>query len=238
MGSLTVDGRFNGPPSSGNGGYTAGLLGELAGSPKHVVTVRLTAPPPLGRTLSVQAEDGAWRLTADGETVARARRAPDAALLAPPAVGVEEARAVEPSYAGLRSHPFPSCFTCGPGRDEGDGLRIFPGPVGDERVAATWVPDTSVGDPTGAVGVGVTWAALDCPGGWSSDLEHRPMVLGEITARIDRAPRVGSTYVVVGEHRRTDGRKTWTASALYDEQGDLLAEASHLWIAVDAAAFT
>ena len=32
---------------------------------------------------------------------------------------------------GCATHPFPTCFACGTDREEGDGLRIFPGPVGD-----------------------------------------------------------------------------------------------------------
>ena len=48
-------------------------------------------------------------------------------------------------YPGLGNHPFPTCFACGPDRAEGDGLRIFPGPVGGASgdrgyVASLWVP--------------------------------------------------------------------------------------------------
>ncbi len=87
------------------------------------------------------------------------------------------------SYPGLRSHPFPGCFACGTDRAEGDGLRIFPGPVPGraDTVASLWVPHTSLavrGDVVDRgverVGVPTTWAALDCVGGWSEDLEGRP----------------------------------------------------------------
>jgi hypothetical protein len=40
---------------------------------------------------------------------------------------------------------------------------------------------------------------------------------------------------VVGAHRRTEGRKTWTSSAMFDEAGVLVGQAEHLWIAVDWA---
>ena len=30
---------------------------------------------------------------------------------------------------------------------------------------------------------------------------------------------------------RTEGRKTWTASGMYDDRGRLVARAQHLWIA-------
>jgi hypothetical protein len=82
-----------------------------------------------------------------------------------------------------------------------------------------------------------TWAALDCVGGWAGDLAERLMVLARMTARIDALPEVRAEHVVVGLGRRTEGRKTFTASALYDASGRLLGSAEHLWIAVDPAAF-
>ena len=139
------------------------------------------------------------------------------------------------AYPGLLDHPFPRCFVCGPAHP--DGLRIFPGQVADQeggaRVAATWTPDESVADHL----LATTWAALDCVGGWAGDLEERLMVLARMTARIDELPAVGAEHVVVGLGRRTEGRKTFTASALYDADGRLLGSAEHLWIAIDPAAF-
>ena len=108
------------------------------------------------------------------------------------------AGAAEAAYPGLVSHPFPTCFACGTGREEGDGLRIFPGPVGGAAaVAATWTPHPSVAarlarvprdHPRGRRSP-VTWAALDCVGGWAADLGERPMVLGRMTARRRRRCR-------------------------------------------------
>jgi hypothetical protein len=229
---LIVPRRFCGPPSSGNGGYTAGALATLVDAP--TVSVSLLAPPPLDTAMSVEVVDGLTVASADGGPVARAEAATiDEDGVDP--VSVDEARAAQASYAGLTSHPFPTCFSCGTARD--DGLRIFPGRVADQdglaRVAATWTPDASVADDLGAV----TWAALDCVGGWAGDLAERLMVLARMTARVDALPRVGETHVVVGLGRRTDGRKTFTASALYDSDGRLLGRAEHLWLAVDPAAF-
>ena len=87
------------------------------------------------------------------------------------------------SYPGCGSHPFPTCFACGTDRAEGDGLRIFPGPVADQdgatRVAATWTPHPSVAedfhayvDDHRAPRWPLTWAALDCIGGWAGDLDR------------------------------------------------------------------
>ncbi len=148
-------------------------------------------------------------------------------------------------YPGLGNHPFPTCFACGPDRAEGDGLRIFPGPVGGDRghVASLWVPHAEhaeSGDLVDGVercGSGTTWAALDCVGGWSEDLEGRPCVLGRMTARVDALPVVGEPHVVVGRHLSTEGRKSFTASTLYDADGRVVATARHTWIQVDPSVF-
>ena len=63
------------------------------------------------------------------------------------------------------------------------------------------------------------------------------MVLGRMTARIDDLPVIGEPHVVVGEGRGRDGRKTFTASTLYDADGRVVATAEHIWIAVDPALF-
>jgi hypothetical protein len=172
-------------------------------------------------------------LEVDGGVVAEARVVADE----PPAVGavgVEEAAAAMERYPGLRNHPFPGCFACGPDRAEDDGLRIFPGPVGQDRgfVASLWVPAAGA-----AVDVPTTWAALDCVGGWSEDLEGRPCVLGRMTAQVTSLPVAGERHVVVGRHLSTEGRKSFTASTLYDAGGRALARARHTWIEVDPATF-
>ena len=84
----------------------------------------------------------------------------------------------------------------------------------------------------------VTWAALDCVGGWAGDLEERLMVLARMTARVDSLPVIGEEHVVVGMGRGRDGRKTFTSSTMYDADGPHRRPArEHLWIAVDPAAF-
>lgn len=233
MPDLLVPRRFCGPPSSGNGGYTAGALADLVDGP--AVSVSLLAPPPLDTPLSVAVAEGTTTASSAGGPVARAEAA-DVDLVVVDPVPVEEARVAERAFVGLDSHPFPTCFVCGP--DRPDGLRIFPGPVTDQegrtRLAATWTPDASVADDLSAV----TWAALDCIGGWAGGLAERTMVLARMTARLDMLPRIGVEHVVVGLDRRTEGRKTFTAAALYESTGRPLGRAEHLWIAVDPAAFT
>ena len=246
MAELIIPARFRGPARSGNGGYTAGSLAGLvpaaAGTPTVEVTLR--QPPPLDVAMSVATADAVTVLSHDGAPVAEAREV-DVDLVTVEEVAPDVAAEAMAHYPGLRSHPFPGCFACGPEREEGDGLQIFPGPVPgvDETVASLWVPHASLAesgdvlDGVERVGVGTTWAALDCVGGWSEDLEGRPMVLGRITARVDALPVVGEPHVVVGQRRGADGRKSFTASTLYDSDHRVVATAQHVWIAVDPATF-
>jgi hypothetical protein len=251
---LLVPSRFCGPPVSGNGGWTCGAMAELVhghpadhAAPWPAITVTLRRPPPLDTPVLASETDGVTTAADDAGPVAQALLA-EIQLTEVDAVDVATARAAEASYAGWVTHPFTSCFTCGTDREEGDGLRIFPGPVDDldgtTRVAAAWTPHPSTAedwhvydDDHRRASLPVTWAALDCPGGWASDLATYPAVLGRMTARVDTLPVIGEEHVVVGHARGRDGRKLFTASTLYDSDGRVVATAEHTWITIDPATF-
>lgn len=254
---LVVPHRFRGPSRSGNGGWTAGSLAErlrpvaVAGSGCDAVEVTLRRPPPLDTELAVVVEEHDDRPTGatlrDGDHTVAEAVCTDRPLTPLDVVDPADAEAAMSDYPGHRSHPFPECFACGPARPPGDGLRIFPGPVHGraDTVASLWMPHASLaesGDVVDAgverVGVATVWAALDCVGGWSEDLEGRPCVLGRMTARVDALPVVGEQHVVVGHRLRVDGRKTFTASTLYDSDGRVVATAEHVWVAVDPTTFS
>ncbi len=93
-------------------------------------------------------------------------------------------------------------------------------------------------DPTARTCLAATWSALDCVGGWAGDLTERLMVLGQMTAIVDDLPVQGERHVVTGEHRGTEGRKTFTATTLHDADGRIVGRAEHVWLAVDPAHFT
>ncbi len=245
--TLLVPARYRGPASSGNGGYVAGALAhELGDTGARAVTVTLRQPPPLEATMRVTGTGSDLELTFGGAVVAQASVA-DRSIEAVEAVSWEEAVAASAAYPGHRSHPFPTCFACGTERP--DGLRIFPGPVASARddltrVAAPWIPDATVAadfheydEPAPRACLAATWAALDCIGGWAGDLGERLMVLGQMTAIIDDLPVQGEQHVVTGEHRGSQGRKTFTASTLHDADGRIVGRAEHVWVAVDPAAF-
>jgi hypothetical protein len=212
----TIDSRFNGPPGSGNGGYACGLVAELLGGPAEV-TLRL--PPPLDTPLGW---DGVRLL--DGDAVVAEGRLADVDVEPPAPVGFAEAEEASPRYPGFERHAFPTCFVCGPEREEGDGLRIFAAPVdGRDVVAAPWIPN-EVSRP-------LVWAALDCPGAIAVGWDARGVsVLGRMAAEVRELPRVGEPCVVVAEPLGEDGRKLYAATALYGEGDRLLGRARQTWI--------
>lgn len=230
--SLVVPARFNGPPGSANGGYFAGLLAARVGG-AYAVTVTLREPPPLNVALHVQLDDHHRLVATFGGAVIATAEPGELAHEQVDPVSLDLAAAAEARYAGSRSHPFPTCFACGPGREEPDGLGLRPGRVtDDDRVACTWAPDPSLADHDGLVAEPLVWSALDCPSGWASDLEARPMVLGRITAAVDERPRAGDRCVVVARVLAEEGRKTYTASTAYDPDGRVLGRAEATWIAL------
>jgi hypothetical protein len=228
---LTIPARFNGPPGSANGGYTCGLVAGLLGA--DVVEVSLRAPPPLERELAVTRTDERLELRHGDELVAEAAGG-ELALDAPEPISPDEARAV--SEAGLEvwaaHHPFPTCVVCGPERSPGDGLRVFPGPLGDGRFAAEWTPDESLGDGNGRVRAECVWAGLDCPTSApvANFSERPPVVLARLTARIEHPVATGESHAIVSWPLATDGRKRHAAAALFDADGRMLAAAGALWI--------
>ena len=229
MDHILIPHRFRGPVDSGNGGYTCGVIAtHLSGDAE----VTLRAPPPLDRPLAVHHEEGGIGVY-DGETlVARAQLAEwDLTVPEPPTV--REATEAAGRYAGLRIHAFPECFVCGTARP--DGLRIFAGPVaGRDLVASPWVPDDSLTNSDGILPTEMIWAALDCPGAWAEErhMEHTPVVLGRMAARLLAGVQVGETYLSVGWPIERDGRKLYAGTALFTGTGDLVGYARQTWVVI------
>jgi hypothetical protein len=143
-------------------------------------------------------------------------------------VGVGEAERAAESYAGLRDHPFPTCFGCGP--EHPDGLRVFPGPAGDDGLlAAPWTPSAGLatGDLVDSLYV---WAALDCPSGFACIPPGSASVLATMTAELEAPLHLGETYVVTAWPISHDGRKHRAGAAIHDAAGSRVALADTLWI--------
>jgi hypothetical protein len=225
---LTVAARFNGPPSSGHGGYTCGIVAAALGASPAAVSLR--SPPPLETPLTVQARHGGIAVL-DGETVVATADPAAVAVDPPPMPSPVPAAPDDPVYGELHRHPFPGCFACGPAREPGDGLRIFATRVPDRdgTVAAWWTPEPSLADPSGAVAAEFVWAALDCPTGHACAIES-PAVLARLAVRQLAPVRAGEPHVVAAWRVGREGRKHHAAGCLYAADGTPLAVSDALWI--------
>lgn len=237
--TVTIPAHFHGPPESGNGGYTCGVAAANVDAP--TTQVRLRVPPPLDRPLRVEHRDGHTVLL-DGDTVVAEARPTEVDLTPPEPVGYAAAVAALDRFdvdGYAAGHAFPTCFTCGPGRRPGEGLRIFPAPI-DGRpglVACPWVPDAAHAAADGRIRDEILWAALDCPSGlvWMvGDPPTGPAVLGQLAASIRQRPAPGEELVVAGWRIEADGRKLHSGSALWNTDGDLLALGQATWIQLAA----
>jgi hypothetical protein len=230
--TVSIDRRFNGPPGSGHGGYTCGLIARRLEGPAEVT---LRTPPPLDTELTVVEEDGALDLL-DGETlVAEAAGVEDPFELAvPEPVGLPEAEAAREASPLHTEHPFRTCFVCGPDRRTGDGLRVIAGPVEgrEDVIASPWEVSRALPVEKGGVSSEMVWSALDCPGGCALVLTPGigTSVLGRMSARINAPIRPGESYVALGWPIEHDGRKHYTGSAIFNLRGEPLAVARATWI--------
>ena len=233
MDTVLIERRFCGPPDSGNGGYTCGRLAAFLEGP---VLARLQAPPPLNVEMAVRKAAAGVEFV-NGASVVAWARVSEVALQVPTAPTFEEAEAAARGYRGFQSHPFPTCFVCGPERAPGDGLRVFAGALGrDKAVAAPWIPDASLADGKGRVKPEFLWAALDCPGAFS--FEHpgdAAAVLGEMAAQVTGSAQVGERCVVIGWELGREGRKHHTGTALFSESGERIGVARATWFEVTRA---
>ena len=236
MTDLIIGERFNGPPGIGNGGYCCGRLAAHYGGDDRAegLEVTLLRPVPPEQPLQVRPGsdgNGSELIDAAGDVLAKVRAGrPD--LEEPVCPEPALARNASRSYEGLAEGVGSGCFVCGPDRSPGDGLRIFPGPVSDELVAAPWTPDPSLSGRDGFLAPEFIWAALDCPGyfGVFQGQELPVALLGRLTVQIRRPVPVGDELIVTGWPVAREGRKHSCGSALFDGTGRCLAIARGLWV--------
>jgi hypothetical protein len=233
--SIVIDRRFHGPPESGHGGYTCGLIAAFIDGPAEVT---LRRPPPLEREMEVRRLDGGGVAVYAHETLIAEAAPATLEMPIPAPVSFSEAAATREHYLGFQQHTFPTCFGCGPERAEGDGLRIFAGRVpGRHLVAAPWTPDPSLASADGDVRPEFVWAALDDSGAWSLQVDPegwQPVVLGRLAAALIDRVRAGERCVVIGWPLGREGRKAYSGTALFGEDGSLRAYARATWVQIRA----
>jgi hypothetical protein len=228
--TITIAGRYCGPPTTGNGGYSAGMLAAKV-EPDDAVEVTLRHPPPLDRPLRI--ERGETVRAFDGDDLVMEAVAKALALDMPEPPSWDEAEQMSRHYLGFEGHLFPNCFTCGPERAEGDGLRLFAGrsePSGP--VAAPWQPNASLADD-GIVRPAVVWAALDCPGYFAVTRSAEMALLGRMHAQVDGPLQAGARYVIAAWSIGREGRKRHALTAVYSaDDGRCVGRARQTWIAL------
>jgi hypothetical protein len=230
--TIEIAARYNGPPGSANGGYAAGVFAALVDGPAEV---NLRAPPPLDKPIRVVSAAQGFEFF-DGDTLV-ATSAPSGFLPPPPdAPTPDQALNGRSHFPPEEDHAFPSCFVCGPHRKVGDGLRLFTGPAdGFDGVADVWVPAPEFAGDDGLVRPEILWAALDCPGAFAVGFDGNPMVLARIVGNLHALPKAGEALVVAGWPLFHDGRKHGAGTAIYTEDGQLIAQSEQLWIELKKA---
>jgi hypothetical protein len=238
LSTLIVPSRFNGPPASGNGGYSCGVVSARFDGP---CAVSLRRPVPLDQPLDLVPANGlgtgiagdsdipeALRVSAAGELIAEAVAAPEPARWSGPAVDLDAARDATSRFVSPASGFFDRCFVCG--RERHDGFRVFPGPVATgELVASTWTPPRWAADDGEAVLPEFVWAALDCPGYFAlHGADGRLAFLARQGSTIITAPKAGVEYIVAGIALERSGRKGLAATAILDAHGEVLAHSEQV----------
>jgi hypothetical protein len=238
--TVSVPSRFNGPPASGQGGYSSGVLAAHLAGP---AAVSLRRPIPLDEELEVRVEndgengaqgvaDGtvARVFDAAGELIAEAVTAPPLAPWDAPSVSPKAAHRAKNGFTPPADGIFDHCFVCGRARH--DGFGVLPGAVeGTDLVAAPWTPPEWSADSGGVVLPEFVWATLDCPGYFAiHGADLMLAFLARQQTEVHTPVRVGVEYAVVGRPLRRDGRKGFAATAIIDADGELLARSEQLLI--------
>lgn len=225
--------RFCGPPESGNGGYTCGLIANLLGG---AVEVTLRKPIPIEREMEIVLE-GEKGLLKDGDILIAEGVRTSFEDVSLPKVSFESAEHAEEGSPAFKNHPFPTCFVCGPERKTGDGLRIFPGRIelgSKQYFASGWIPAGEFADESGIVKNEFIWAALDCPTGFAGGFPYEgKLVTGRLAADIRSKVRTNEKCVLLSWQTGIEGRKHFAAAALIGEDGSKKALARATWIKLD-----
>lgn len=224
MSSVIVASRFNGPPGMGNGGYSAGLL--AAHVEGDAVSVRLRKPVPLDREMQVR--DGQLL---DGEVVIASAEPAALDLEVPSAPTLDEALKASAKVPWRDRHPFPTCFGCGPNRE--DGIAALLGPLdGRSEWAGVWTPAEVLPNDGVSVLPEIVWAALDCPSAQPVAPDGGPaFVLGTFVAQVERPVALGVDHVLLAWELGKEGRKAYSASAIIGPDG-VCGRARAVWVSI------
>jgi hypothetical protein len=243
--TVSFERRFQGFADGALGGYAAGVAARGIDGPAEA---NLRSLPPMERDLELAvSDDGSVELRHD-ETLVLELHPSAFDLHIPDVPSLDDAEAAnrDPVHAH-GPHLYPACFTCGPDREAGDGLRLFMGqaPGRDGILLASWTPDERLAQGQ-ELPPEFVWAALDCPTIWAAWLTddgsvHWPAE-GRFTVlarqRVERLAPVptGEPAIVTAWPISHEGRKHKTGATIHAPEGELLARAESLLIDVERGA--
>lgn len=236
MHPITIPTRLNGPPTSGHGGATSGLVATATSG--STVAVSLRVPPPLGVELTPVETDDSIAFVDGDRVVATVAPATPPRFDDHPFFGWNDVKmASDRALAFVKpTHPFPTCFGCGFLRPDDDGLALYAGPIdGTPYLSAPWVPSANIAADGHTVDHWAIWAALDCPSGWATFptlAETEAVVLGTLTVDIRGEVRVGERYQVVSKADPRSGRKIPARVAVVAPDGTNVAVGEAMWITI------
>lgn len=222
--SFIVPGRFEGAPGRAQGGYAAGLLHD--DRPRRAW---FRSAVPLDTTLEVATEGETTSVTL-GETLILESHPVDPLEDPLPPVTMDQAigSRQRTESAGLPGVIAP-CYSCG--TVEGT-LRTHPGRVGDLDIwAAPMIyPDWTATD--GTVDQSHVWAVVDCAAGYPVALgaDSRMAFTGWLSVDVRCRIEPGRPAIVVATADPWEGRKRSARSALWTEDGELVAISESLWV--------
>lgn len=226
---IVIPRRFQGIQGMAQGGHLAGLVSQTVG---YEITVRFRRPCPLETPLEL-ASDGDGHMLRHGDTtILEASATHDPVPSVPPPVTTEEA---EEGRRWAESQAFAqnirTCFSCG---DSSHSLRVHAGLIDGSELAASPFSYPEWMAPDGAVEPRFVWAPIDCAAGWRVSLgpNSRPAVTGGLRVAITELPRPGEPLIAVASADDWTGRTRSARSAIYRENGSLVAAADSIWVAV------
>lgn len=222
---MRVPERFSGPIGFANGGWFAGMAAQASEFDPAEITLR--RPIPLEVDLRV--DDNTVR---QGEDLVAEMSRGDFTRDVPGFVDRDTALDAETRTLVRSSPKYGHCLVCGVDRE--DGYRLRPGAVArvEDTVACLWRPSSLTPLLDSADVIPATWAALDCPGVWTTDAPSDPMLLGRMTASVVTPPDLNEEFISVGRWHAREGRKMLTSTALYSTDGQLIGHAEQVWIAI------
>ncbi|MEX2655486.1 MAG: hypothetical protein WD532_10730 [Acidimicrobiia bacterium] len=226
---ITIPRRFEGIEGMAQGGHLAGLVAQTL---EADIAVRFRRPCPLDTPLELEANGDGHVLTHGDTTILEASVADDHLPAAPPPVTMRDAEegrrwAEDQAFAqNIRT-----CFSCG---DSSHSLKVHAGLIDGSDLAASPFTYPEWMAPDGVVEPRFVWAPIDCAAGWRVSLgpNSRPAVTGGLRVTITDLPRPGEPLIAVASAGDWTGRTRSARSAIYREDGGLIAAAESIWVAI------